>query len=520
MVETLYLFQGYLQNINSFTLCLIILLLTAVFIIYTQSQSEGLLKLPPGPPRLPVIGSIPWIDRSNPIGTFKKWAKQYGPIVTFYIGSKRNVIVNDAKLAKDLLIKQGGVILENGEDWKRHRRWLVTSLRFFGMGKRSIEEQISVEARQLCHSIQQEDGGKFYPLTCVLNAVSNIICSMSFGKRYEYDDPKFQNLLDDVNAYFKYTHFARIEEAIPFLMRFHSKRYKYVNNIIAFLKSHVKEHIDTFDENNIRDIIDMLLLQFKQDASAENDAAKTESPNTESGSSDAKKDASAAGKSANLGGKTASDDINDVWRAILGLFLAGTETTTSTIMWFLLYMICYPDVQQRIKDEIESATGGERPLTLQDKPKVPYFEATICEVQRLSNIAAVLIPHNTTADTVVNGYDIPANTTFNINLSLIHMDPKYWENPAEFKPDRFLDSDGKTFIKHDILMPFGVGRRSCLGESLGKMEIYIFASRLLQSFTFELPECSPRPSFEPVIGITYTPQYFEVVAKHQSIQSK
>ncbi|XP_071961680.1 cytochrome P450 2U1-like isoform X3 [Antedon mediterranea] len=434
MVETLYLFQGYLQNINSFTLCLIILLLTAVFIIYTQSQSEGLLKLPPGPPRLPVIGSIPWIDRSNPIGTFKKWAKQYGPIVTFYIGSKRNVIVNDAKLAKDLLIKQGdvfsdradlvgvrekfgvkgGVILENGEDWKRHRRWLVTSLRFFGMGKRSIEEQISVEARQLCHSIQQEDG----------------------------------------------------------------------------------------------------------DASAENDAAKTESPNTESGSSDAKKDASAAGKSANLGGKTASDDINDVWRAILGLFLAGTETTTSTIMWFLLYMICYPDVQQRIKDEIESATGGERPLTLQDKPKVPYFEATICEVQRLSNIAAVLIPHNTTADTVVNGYDIPANTTFNINLSLIHMDPKYWENPAEFKPDRFLDSDGKTFIKHDILMPFGVGRRSCLGESLGKMEIYIFASRLLQSFTFELPECSPRPSFEPVIGITYTPQYFEVVAKHQSIQSK
>ncbi|XP_071961304.1 cytochrome P450 2J5-like [Antedon mediterranea] len=500
---------------------IVVCLLAFLSIIYLTKRKRK-LNLPPGPPAVPILGSIPWIDRKNPVKSLASWTKDYGPIVTYYIGSRRSVLVNDAKLARELLIKHADVFsqradilaarmnwgvegekttlynqqyltylaLENGIAWKTHRRWIVTGLRHFGLGKRSIEEQISTEADKLCHEIDQESG-KFFPKKYIENAVSNIICSISFGKRYEYDDSKFQGLLEDVNAFFSYSHFGRIEELLPLIMKLFVKRRQHVANIIEFFNSHMKEHKKNFDKNNIRDLIDMLLLQSEQESVEEEQTL------------------SRLGKSSAV---NKTDDVESLWRAILMIFLAGTDTSTSTILWFLQYMVCYPAIQQRIQQEIDTATGKERSLTSGDKLKVPYFEATICEVQRLSNVAPALLAHCTSADFVVNGYDIPANTNFNLNLTSIHTDPKYWENPLEFKPERFLDDDEAMFVKQEAFMPFGLGRRACLGENLAKMELYIFLSRLLQRYDFELPEGVPQPSFEPITGITQCPQYYEIIA--------
>ncbi|XP_033102783.1 cytochrome P450 2J5-like [Anneissia japonica] len=511
----------YLSNIRFYAGFLLIGTIVCMLYIHKKLRQNLSVNLPPGPPRLPLLGSLPWINRSNPSASFTQWANQYGSVVAFYMGSEINVIINDAKLARELLIKhadvfqeranlagarhtfgvKGGVFNENGHDWKTHRRWLVTGLRHFGMGKRSLEEQIRVEASKLCTEIEKEHSN-FYPLKYIMNAVSNIICSVSFGKRYEYDDPQFQDLLKNVNAFFNYSHRGRIQQAFPFLVKYFVKKKQYADSITRFVHTHMKEHKDTFDKSNIRDLIDMLLLQVEEESEA-----------GESGSSDIEKSMPSTGKSVYIAGKSVSDGAAYLWRTILTLFIAGTDTTTNTIMWFLLYMVCYPAVQRRVHDEIRNATAGERPLKISDRLLVPYFEATICEVQRLGSIAASLLPHRTTSDFVLNGYDIPANTVFNVNLAFVHTDPKYWNDPFEFKPERFLDADEKTFRKREAFIPFGLGRRACLGESLAKMEIYIFMSSLLQRFNFELPELSPRPSFEPITGITQSPQYFEVVAK-------
>ncbi|XP_071961006.1 cytochrome P450 2U1-like [Antedon mediterranea] len=487
--------------------CILLLSVAGISIIHFSKGKR--LNLPPGPPSIPLLGSLPWFDRKTPLKSMVTWAREYGPIFTCYIGRRRFILLNDAELVRTLLIKyadvfsgradnpvarrrwgvKGSVVFENGEEWKTHRKLIVTGLRHFGMGKRSLEEQIRTEAEQLCKEIGRKSG-KFDPLTCINNAVSNIICSVCFGKRYEYTDAKFNELLSNLNAIFNRSHFGKLEFVMPIILKLFRKHQQYVNNVIQFFDSHMKEHTDTFDKNNIRDLLDMILLQIEEESMVN------------------------AGSSKLISTKA----IDSLWRSTLMLFLAGTDTTTNTIMWFLQYMICYPEVQQRITTEIDNATnGGERSLTVGDKLKVPYFEATICEVQRLSNVAPGVVMHRTTADFVTpnDGYTIPANTDFNVNLRVIHTDPKYWKDPLQFKPERFLDADQKTLIKRDAFMPFGIGRRACLGERLAKMEIYIFTSSLLQRFKVELPDGASRPDFEPIFGITLSPQPFEMVVKHR-----
>ena len=210
------------------------------------------------------------------------------------------------------------------------------------MGKRSLEEQVRVEASKLCTEIEQEHG-KFYPLIYIINAVSNIICSISFGKRYEYDDPQFQDLLANVNAYFKYSHRGRIQHVFPFLMKLFVKQKQYADSIIRFVLMHMNEHKDTFDKNNIRDLIDMMLLQVEEESEACESVYGTGKPPKDAG-----KNIPDAGKSVYIARKSVTDDAAFLWRSILMLFIAGTDTTTATIMWFLLYMVCYPAVQRRV----------------------------------------------------------------------------------------------------------------------------------------------------------------------------
>ncbi|XP_033111264.1 cytochrome P450 2J6-like [Anneissia japonica] len=236
----------------------------------------------------------------------------------------------------------GGIGLENGEAWKTHRRWVVTGLRHFGMGKRSLEEQVRVEASKLCSEIEKERG-KFYPLKCIANAVSNIICSVSFGKRYEYDDPQFQDLLTNVNGYFSYSHFGRIQDALPFLIKLFSKRKQHADNIVRFLHMHMDEHKNTFDKSNIRDLVDMLLLQVEEDPE-EGESM----PGVDKSISNPGKSIPHAGKSVYIAGKSVSANVANLWRSILTLFMAGSDTTTNTIMWFILYMTCYPAIQKRV----------------------------------------------------------------------------------------------------------------------------------------------------------------------------
>jgi len=148
-----------------------------------------------------------------------------------------------------------------------------------------------------------------------------------------------------------------------------------------------------------------------------------------------------------------------------------------------------------------------------DLPNLPFLAATIAEVQRISRVAPFSLPHLTTTATRVGKFSFPPQTMFFANLSFFSHDPEHWKEPHKFKPERFLSDDGK-FLRNDWLLPFGVGRRYCMGEQLARSEIFLFLSSLLQHLTFLPPTEHEAPSPERYsASLTRVPDDFYLAVK-------
>ena len=168
------------------------------------------------------------------------------------------------------------------------------------------------------------------------------------------------------------------------------------------------------------------------------------------------------------------------------LFSAGTETPSTVILWILYYLIKYPDVQARLHCELDDVIGKANRLPeLSDKPNLPYLVAFIAEVLRIVSETPLAIPHLTMRDTFLAGFFIPRNMTVFINLWAIHHDPDCWEGPFCFRPERFLDEQGRLCVQG--VLPFSAGTRSCPGEGFSKRAVFLYAARLLYSLKFECP---------------------------------
>jgi steroid 17alpha-monooxygenase/17alpha-hydroxyprogesterone aldolase len=242
------------------------------------------------------------------------------------------------------------------------------------------------------------------------------------------------------------------------------------------------EHRSTYQEGKVRDLTDGLLKAVEEAASNEESTTK----------------------------EYLSDD--HLVGTMMDVFLAGAETTSTTILWVLAYMISYPEVQARVQQEFADVIGRERLPGLSDRGSLPYFEATIKETIRHATPFVVGAPHKTTSDTTLKGYDIPKNTMVIFNIWEIHHDPRHWKNPEEFDPSRFLDDQGKLLNVTTLsYMPFSMGPRACLGESLAKTELFLFLSRLLYEFKFENPPGVPLPDMEGTFGVVKSPKAFDFI---------
>ena len=143
-------------------------------------------------------------------------------------------------------------------------------------------------------------------------------------------------------------------------------------------------------------------------------------------------------------------------RTIQDLFIAGSETVTTTMKWTCLLLALHPEVQKRVQTEIDEICA-ERMPTMRDKSLMPYTEAVVMECQRLGNIALFSVPRAVTCDTTVNGYNVPKGTWVFVNRYGVHANTRYWRNPKKFDPNRFLDKDGKVTWP-EAFIPFGMGK--------------------------------------------------------------
>ncbi|XP_046705610.1 cytochrome P450 2D14-like isoform X2 [Silurus meridionalis] len=194
---------------------------------------------------------------------------------------------------------------------------------------------------------------------------------------------------------------------------------------------------------------------------------------------------------------------------ILNLHAAGTDTTSNTLLTAFLYLMVYPDIQEKCQQEIDDVLQGKAQVSFEDRHDMPYTQAVIHESQRIANTVPLSVFHCTTRDTELMGYNIPKGTIIIPNLSSVLSEEGQWKFPNEFNPSNFLNEQGQ-FEKPEAFIPFSAGPRMCLGEGLARMELFLILVTLLRRFQFIWPEDAGEPDFTPVFGITLSPRPYRM----------
>ncbi|KAG8548607.1 hypothetical protein GDO81_024823 [Engystomops pustulosus] len=368
-----------------------------------------------------------------------------------------------------------GVVSSKGENWKIMRRFTITTLRDFGMGKSTIEEKIIEECVHLNNHFASFKG-KPFETTMIMNAaVANIIVAILLGKRMNYGDPQFKRLLSLTNENIRLlgSPMVALYNIFPFLELFpgsHKTIIKNIAELYDFINRTFVEHLKNLDENDQRSLIDVFLVRQKEEA--ENSHSYFHHEN--------------------------------LTKLVRNLFSAGMETTSTTLNWGLLFMIKYPSIQEKVQEEISRVIGSAQPM-YSHRVQMPYTNAVIHEIQRFADIIPLNLGHETTKDVTFKGYFIPKGTYIIPLLTSVLRDKTQFEKPDEFYPSHFLDFKG-DFQKKEAFMPFSAGRRACAGETLARMELFIFFTTLLQNFSFHFPPRETEFDFSPAGGLTNAPR--------------
>uniref|UniRef100_A0A8C6YC97 Cytochrome P450 2G1-like n=1 Tax=Naja naja TaxID=35670 RepID=A0A8C6YC97_NAJNA len=440
---------------------------------WKRMHKEG--KLPPGPTPLPFLGNIlqwkPFVNSC--LGSFLQLKEKYGPVFTVYLGPRRVVVLCGHDTVKEALVDQAEEFSGRGEIAtidrnfngfgarfsSRRRSWWETEREVnFGMGKRSIEERIQEEAQYLVEEIRKTKGQPFDPTFFLSRTVSNVISSVVFGSRFDYEDKTFLSLLRMINESFieMSTPLAQLYDMYSCIMQYlpgrHNRIYYLVEDLKDFIAGKIEANQATLDPSNPRDFIDCFLIQMEKEKG---------NPSTEF-------------------------NLKNLVLTTLNLFFAGTETVSSTLRYGLLFLMKYPEVEEKVHKEIEQVIGPNRLPATEDRLKMPYTDAVVHEIQRVTDIVPMGVPHTVIRDTQFRGYLLPKGTDVFPLLGSALRDPKYFSDPENFNPGHFLDENGR-FKKNEAFVPFSSGKRVCLGEAMARMELFLYFTTMLQNFSLKSP---------------------------------
>lgn len=466
-------------------------ILSAVFLyfVFITSRKRRRLPLPPGPKPWPIIGNLPHMS-PVPHQGLAAMAKVYGPLMHLRLGFVDVVVAASASMAAQFLKVhdsnfssrppnagakyvaynyQDLVFAPYGPRWRLLRK--MSSLHLFS-GKalddfRQIrEEEIRVLVRALASAKTKVNLGQLLNV-CTVNALGQVMMGKRvFGDGSGGADPEADEFKSMVVELMQLAGVFNIGDFIPALewldlQGVQAKMKKLHNKFDRFLSAILEEHKTKARQSNgqvkHKDFLSTLI-------SLENvDGAE--------------------------GGKLSDTEIKAL---LLNMFTAGTDTSSSTVEWAMAELIRHPNIMAQVRKELDSVVGRDRLVSDLDLPNLTYFQAVIKETFRLHPSTPLSLPRMASDSCDINGYHIPKGATLLVNVWAISRDPNEWNNPLEFRPERFLpggerpnaDVRGNDFE----VIPFGAGRRICAGMSLGLRMVQLLTATLAHAFEWELAD--------------------------------
>ena len=458
-------------------------------------------KLPPGPRGLPLFGSLLEIRHDTHLA-IHRLARRYGDICLLRFGSVPTVIISDADMLHDafgkaeladrwvseimnILSSQKDLVMAPyGEHWRQMQRFanreLLSARNLNTVRELYIESVVNALVDRMAES---GDAGELVsPPVMVAQSNSSLMFRSIFGQEEGTDE--FRQLrakfLDYVGFIFASATATNLADYIPWLrflpnngVKEATRQAEVASAIIDSLVSSARNR-PGLDLSAPSCLVEVMLA--RQDA-----------------------------------GEISEDMTKDL---CMDLMIAGTDTSAQTVNWFLLILANRPEIQARVHEELDTVIGRGALPTVEDRTRLPYTFACLAESMRYRTIGPFGLPHMASEDNEVGGYLVPAGTQVLGNIYSIHHDPRYWDSPDEFIPERFLpqeDGSMSPAMTSKAYLPFGTGHRRCPGRRFAETTVWLHITRMLHRLQFETPDGRPITEDE-VFGLAISPKPYSLKA--------
>ncbi|KAJ1686632.1 hypothetical protein LUZ63_018022 [Rhynchospora breviuscula] len=489
-------------------------LFAAITLAIVISKLRGKsLRLPPGPVPVPIFGN--WLQVGDDLnhGNLAALARKFGDVLLLRMGQRNLVVVSSPPLAREVLHTQGvefgsrtrNVVFDiftgkgqdmvftvYGDHWRKMRR-IMTVPFFTNKVVQQYRTGWEAEAQSVVDDVRADPKaateGVVIRKRLQLMMYNNMYRIM-FDRRFEsMDDPLFLQLR------------ALNGERSRLAQSFEYNYGDFIPILRPFLRGYLKI---------CKEVKERRLKLFKDYFLEERKKLSSTKP------------------SSNAELKCAIDHILDAQKKgeinednvlyiVENINVAAIETTLWSIEWAIAELVNHPEIQKKLRNELDKVLGAGNPITEPDTHKLPYLQAVIKETLRLRMAIPLLVPHMNLHDAKLGGFDIPAESKILVNAWWLANNPDQWKKPEEFRPERFLEEESHVEANGNDFryLPFGVGRRSCPGIILALPILGITIGRLVQNF-----ELLPPPGKDKVDTTEKGGQFSLHILNHSSIVAK
>nr|QWK52215.1 cytochrome P450 71B14-2 [Isatis tinctoria] len=448
-------------------------------ILVAKNTRKPKKNLPPGPPRLPIIGNLHQLG-SKPQRSMLELSEKYGSLMSLKFGSVSTVVASTPETVKDVLktfdadccsrpyLTYAARVSYNRNDlafspyskyWREVRKMTVIEL-YTAKRVRSFRHVREEEVASFVDFTKQSASlAKPVNLNKKLMQLSgSVICRVGFGmnlkgsKLADTYEEVIQGTMEVLGSFAAADYFPIVGGLIDRITGLHSRCEKVFKAMDTFFEQSIKHHLE---DESLKDDIIALLLKMERGETGLGEFQLTR---------------------------------NHTKGILLNILIAGIDTSSHTITWAMTHLITNPRVLKKVQAEVREVIKNKDDITEEDIEQLEYLKMVIKETLRMNPLVPLLIPRVASKDIKIGGYDVPKKTWIHVNIWALHRSPNVWKDPEAFIPERFMDNEIDYKGLHFELLPFGSGRRMCPGMGMGMALVHSTLINLLYRFDWKLPE--------------------------------